>query len=263
MTTQFACQRFATAAEFFAEDVSCGFNVDDDTTMIESLLDQSSDILYHISGGRIHGICTSTVRPFSPYPAHRGDWMNWSWPGHDFGPYTATHENYNGDLATVPLRGPNTDVVTVYIDGVVLNPSEYGLLDNYKLFRKGGLTWPTSNDLTKDLSQVGTWGITFRFGRTPDYVTKQAVIEMASELGAPLKGRESNLPAGVTSANIQGASITVQDRAEALRDGDQQIPAISRFVGLYAPSGRGVSGVWSPELRHGLVLVEDEGPSGS
>jgi hypothetical protein len=220
-------------------------------------------MLYQLSGGRIHGICQSTVRPFCPDPIWTGDWMARNWPTYlQTSRVALSHEDYHGGLATIPLRGPATDIVQVIINGTVLNPSEYGLLNNDKLFRRAAL-WPTTNDLTKPLTEMNTWAITYRFGNPPDYIAKKACIELASELAAPLKGRRSNLGPGITSANIQGASIQLRDRAEALAEGDQQVPAVSRFLGVYAPDQRQQSGIWSVELDHGWVLVEDEGPSGS
>lgn len=265
MTTQFACQVFATSTEFFASKYAVDFDVLEDVAFVESLLDQASDVLSLISGGRIHGICQTTVRPFIPDRApwtYAIDPQAWTTPltVMSLGP---DDTDWHSGFSTVPLRGPNTDVVQVIVDGVILNPSEYGLLDNSKLFRKVG-TWPSTNDMAKTLSKVGTWAIVYRFGASPDYITKQATLELAAELGFPERGRQSHLPPGVTSTSIQGVSLSLRDRADALREADEQLPAVLRFLGVYCPTGiRAPSGVWSPELTHGYKLIQDEGPSGS
>lgn len=253
MTLQFSCTRFATIADVYAAECGCALDSPADDGLLEAVLDIASDMLAILSGLRVHGICTRTVRPVGDGGCFRiGD----SSTDYISGPWYLQ--------GTIPLRGPNTDIVEVLIDGAPVPLSEYGLIENRYLQRHAS-PWPASNDITKDDSQVGTWSVTYRFGRAPDFLTKQATIELACELAASALGNDTgHLPPGVTSANIQGASVSLTDRAEALRNGDgEQIPAISRFLGVYAPDGPGRSSVWSPELNLGIDLLEVEGPSGS
>jgi hypothetical protein len=170
-------------------------------------------------------------------------------------------ERFDG-LDVIPLRGPRTEVLEVVIDGVVLNPSEYGLLDNEYLFRRSG-SWPSSNSLTKAPGSVGVFEVQFQFGHVPDFLSRQAAIELAIELTKHLGGLRSSLPPGVTSADIQGARVQLRDIADAIREGDGNMPRVTRFLSVYAPDGRTKSSVWSPELSHGWALVESEGPAGS
>lgn len=253
MATRYACQPFITADDVL--DASCGCDLDavDDADLIELMIDQASDILSLVTGGVVSGICTVTVRPVNlchdPY-------IDSMYPPRDW-------RRQFGGINTIPLRGPNTDIVEVVVDGVVLNPSEYGLLDNQYLYRKAGC-WPQRNDLTSPATQTNTFEITYRFGREPDKLTRMACIELACELLKDVKGKASSLPRGVTSASIQGASISVRNRADALRSGDEQIPVVARFMSIYANDGVNmVAGVWAPELEQFWNLVEVEGPSGS
>jgi len=249
---QYACERFVDLAELLDDPEACAFTATDDGDLLEACLDQASDIIYLLSGGRITGICTRTVRPVGdacrPRTGEYGQVAGWL--------------PYFGGVGTIPLRQPNTDIVEIVIDGVVLNPAEYGLMDEHFLYRKTG-AWPSVNDLTLDDSNDGTWSVTYRFGRPPDKLTRMATIELAVELANDAIGKETHLPPGITSANIQGASVSLQDRAEALRNGSDQLPKLSRFIGVFAPEGPARSGVYSPELRHGWNLVEVEGPSAS
>lgn len=253
MATRFACQPFITADDVL--DAACGCDLDavEDADLIDLMIDQASDILSLATGGLVSGICTVTVRPVAlchdPY-------IDSIYPPRDW-------RRQFGGINTIPLRGPNTDIVEITINGVVINPSEYGLLDNKYLFRRSGC-WPSVNDLTLAATQTDTFEITYRFGREPDKLTQMATTELACELLKDLKGKATSLPRGVTSANIQGASISVRSRAEALRAGDEQIPVVSRFLSIYANDGMNmVSGVWAPELEQFWNLVEVEGPSGS
>ena len=264
MTRNYACQAFAVADDIF--DAPCGCDLDstaaEDIIFVEAMIDQASDMLSLATGGTVSGICTVTVRPVALCNTNTVYYGRYepiipTFPTHD-------HRRRFGGLNTVPLRGPNTDVVEVVINGVVINPAEYGLLDNLYLMRKIG-NWPTYQDLTLDDTEAGTWAITYRFGRGADKLTKMACIELACELiKDATPGKQSSLPRGVVGASIQGASITIRDRAEALRDGAEQIPIVARFLSVYAYEGPGFhSGVWSPELDQDWNLVEVEGPSGS
>jgi hypothetical protein len=258
MTLRVACQAFATAEQLLDSNCACALDAEDDAELIDEMLDEASDLLAQATGHAVTGICTVTVRPvalcddnFDPfYPAYdRTSVRDW--------------RRQFGGLNSIPLRGPNVDVVEVIIDGTVLNPSEYGLLDGRYLFRRAGC-WPSVNDLKLETTEPDTFGITYRFGTAGGALGRMACIELACELIKDAKGKSSSLPRGVTSANIQGASISVRDRAAALRDGEEQIPVISRFLANWAPDGpNAVVGVWSPELEQAWNLVQVEGPSGS
>jgi len=259
MATRFACQPFVSVDDILDSMCGCDLDASEDVELIELMIDQASDMLSIATGGRISGICTVTVRPVA-LCNDRIWWDNAEY----LSPFaTRDWRRQFGGIDTIPLRGPNVDVLEVMIDGVVLNKSEYGLLDNEYLYRKSGC-WPTVNDLQKTSLQINTFEITYRFGRDPDKLTRMACTELTCELLKDLKGKPSSLPRGVVSANIQGASLSVRSRAEALRDGDEQIPVVSRFLSVYAYDGPNmVSSVWAPELEQFWNLVEVEGPSGS
>lgn len=258
MALNFACQPFVTVEDVLDGVCACDLDEIDDGDLISDMIDTASDLLSMVTGGLVSGICTSVVRPvalcdddFDPfYPKYaRTTIRDW--------------RRQFGGLNSIPLRGPNTDIVEITIDGVVINPSDYGLLDRRFLFRRAG-EWPTVNDLTKQSTASNTFEITYRFGNSPDRLARMACIELTCELLKDAKGKPNALPRGVTSATIQGASISVRPRAEALRDGDEQIPVVSRFLSVWAPDGQNqVSAVWAPELEQFWNLVEVSGPSGS
>lgn len=258
MALNFACQPFVTADELLDGVCACDLDAIDDAELIDDMIDQASDMLSMATGGIVSGICQRTVRPVALC-------------GEEYDPFYPTYRQYPlrdwrrqfGGLNSIPLRAQNPDIVSIHIDGAVISPSDYGLLEGKYLFRRSA-DWPTVNDLRKADTQVGTFSITYRFGRAPDRLARMACIELACELIKDAKGKPSGLPRGVTSANIQGASIQVRPRAEALRDGDEQIPVVSRFMSLWAPEGMNqVTGVWAPELEQFWNLVEVDGPSGS
>lgn len=251
---QFACSPLVTTADFFAYDCSCNLDPSDsaDVALVNTLNDVASDMISILSGGRIYGRCTRTVRPRAAGGAC-GGWD--AWP---------TYEDEFAGLDVIPLRGPGTDIVAIYIDGTTLPSTAYRLINDRYLLRTDGGAWPVSNDLRLPLMQVGTWGITYRFGFVPEKLAADAVSELICELAKNAKGRKSNLPPGLQSANIQGASVSMTDAAEALREGHENLPAVARFLGVFNPENiREIIGVWSPELKRGWDLFESEGPSGS
>lgn len=258
MTLRVACQPFATAEQLLDANCACALDANDDADLIDEMIDMASDLLAQATGGTYSGRCRVTVRPvalcnddYDPfYPnLQRSSPRDW--------------RRQFGGINSIPLRGPNINIVEVIVDGVVLNPTEYGLLDNRYLFRKGGKCWPSVNDLTLNDTEVNTFAVTYEFGNI-DALGRMACIELACELLSDAKGKTSHLPRGVTSANIQGASISVRDRTAALRDGEEQIPIVARFLSVWAPDGpNAVVGVWAPELEQAWNLVQVEGPSGS
>lgn len=239
----YACSAFTTALA--VEEWGCSCLVEEsEVDVTEQAIDAASDVLVILSGFRVTGPCTKTVRPISSgvcgFP-HGGR--------HDS--IFATPLPYNG-IPYIPLRGPNTDVVGVKVDGVALADSDFGLFDGQNLFFRSG-RFPSANNLLLADTEAGTWSITFSFGNPIDFITQCAASELACVLAAALLGKKSTLPPGVVSANIQGASVVVDQEA---RDDPGSLPAVARFLDVYAPNGRNVSGVIFPGLDQGWTLVE-------
>ena len=252
--TSFAASPFITVDEFFDDDFySCGFTEGADDALVELLIDDASDILAFASGGRMRGRVSVTWRPvFCGFSDLINELVGTYAPG------------FNG---TRPLPLPDSDptVVEVVVDGVVLSASEYRLVDGNLLVRTGS-AWPTGNDLELDDTEEGTWSVTVEFGAAPNRLTKIATMSLVRELGAPYIGMAPSLPDGVTSASIQGASISLETAAERLRDGiEDATQAVQRFLGIYGRRGAGgVSGVWAPNLDDwGWTFHTSVGASGS
>lgn len=245
----FAFQRFATIQQVYDGCGGCDLVEGEDDATVATALDMASDILANLSGLQVMGVGLLTVRPVylgGCAPRNAPDWTD-----------------RFGGLDTIPLPGPDIDVVEILIDGAVIAPSDYGLLNGQYLFRRSA-EWPTRNDLRLASTEDGTFEITFRRGAEVDLLTTLAATELACELTRDMRGRPTGLGRGVTQASIQGATVVVADRAKALRDGEEQIPVVARWMSIYAPDGpQMVSDVWAPELRQNWNLVVVSGPSGS
>lgn len=252
MTMNVACQRFCDPDDLFGDHCSCAFDENDDMTLVEDVIDMASDIMVWMSHGKITGICLNTYRPMKVGGGGCGV------PAGGYSDYETAR--FDG-LDVIPLPGIDPQVIEVEIDGEVLAPSDYGLIDGRYLFRREG-SWPTSNSLTALSSAVGVFEITLRTGTASDWITKQAAIELACELGQEfLKGR-SRLPRGAVSANLQGVAVALGD-ALADEDDAKSLPRLLRFFAWHCNNGEHPGVVWSPETNRGWELVTVSGPSGS
>jgi hypothetical protein len=244
--TFLACESFADVDAVLARE-ECTLT-DDDFDLIGDALDAASDIVYVLSNGRVTGMCTKTMRPVR----RSGGWCT------SFGPPDPWFDTYGVDC--IPLADNLISVDSVKVDGLGLLPSEYGLLDNTVLFRKDASYWPRVNNLLLDDTEVGTFSVTYKFGNLPDWLAQAATVDVAIQLLDDF-GRGRGYLRGVRSANIQGASVQLEQQASALASAG--LPMLERFLNVHAPMGSVTSGVWAPELENGWLLVEVEGPSGS
>ena len=256
---QLACEAFATFEQFLERPCACAFSDNDaDRIFIEGLLDDASDVLYTLSGGKVHGRCTKIVRPC------RSDCSC----GRSYG---ACGSGACCSIDTVPLRGPNTDVISVRIDGDYLDSSSYGLMDGGLLYRSSSDgtqpdSWPGCQKLYLEATEEGTFEVVFRFGHAPDHLAASAAIELVCKWasGFDAAKERSKLPAGTVSANVGGVQARIRHRAdEVAKDAGAAMPAVAEFLAVWAPDRGRNTGVWSPELDGGWTYHEMEGPSGS
>lgn len=251
MATQFALQPFFTPDEFFADAVfSCGLFQIEDEAFVAELADLASDILTVATGGVVKGRTTTTFRPVHCAGSVVVNEM--------VGTYAPT---ING-RRPLPLPGPNPVIREVTVDGVTLGPTQYRVVDGNLLIRVGA-EWPTSNDLELDESEAGTWSVRVTYGEEITGLAKRAAMSLVQEMAAPYTNRQSTLPRGVTSANVQGMSVTVESAADALRDGIEDTTVhLQRFLGMYGPETHRTD-VWSPEFTYGWTLHRVTFPSPS
>ena len=240
----FACEPFFTVDDVLEAECACNLNEDDHGDIIEEFIDDVSDILYVLSNGRVTGVCERKVWPF-----RTGVLCG---PGGLFGYGRQNWIDFDS-VDSIPLRGPNTEIIEITIDGLLIDPSEYGLLNGNKLFRRSG-SWPSDNDITKDDSEEGTFTITYRFGDPIGLSTTRAGIELVCQMVISPTSSLSRLR-GIVSANVQGVSVQLDDEVRSMG-----LPEVAKFLDIYGGPTRAV---WSPELDHGWRLLDVTGPSGS
>lgn len=252
--TRVACHPFVTVEDVLNAPCACDMNEEDDGEVIEEMIEEASDFLCVASGGRFTGVCEQTVRPITDGRCYD----RYSYAG-----LTAPHEHYNWidhyGTDSIVLNGPNTEVLEIVIDGQVVSPNEYGLLNGNKLFRRNNKNWPVYNDVTLPDTEQGTFSITYRFGVAPTAIVRRACIELVCQMIKSDEERMNRLR-GVVSATVQGVNLSLDQADDVAALG---LPEVTRFLDLYSPRGIGALGVYSPELNHGWRLVVVEGPSGS
>lgn len=222
-----------------AEDLpASGACIDEvDATFIADAIDEASYQLYLMSGRRVYGVCTATVRPEA---RHCG------WGGS-----CASHCT----IEAIRLGEPIQRIKWVMIDGAVLSPTEYRVLDRDKLIRNLGY-WPHCQDFTKDLSEEGTWGIRYEYGNEIDWATKRAAIDLTMELiAAAVPGAPRKLSAATTAVSRRGVSLSMKDRNDMMREGASHIESVSAFMALHNPMNQPQTVVYSPDTAPRLHRV--------
>lgn len=237
MARYVACEAFATVEDFLACDCSCGLT-EADSDLIIAAIDEASDMLALLTGGKIRGRCGITIRPCREKTCGRKT----------CGP---CEDRSCCHLDFIQLTDPNPVVTEVKIDGVVLDPANYTIMNATRLVRigpDGPINWPGCQDLWKADTEEGTFAVTYAWGATITMLARNAALELACELAKDCTAKKNALPPGARSATIGNVNVALRDRAEALREGDLQLPAVARFLGIFAPYGPVQTLIYSPEI---------------
>lgn len=175
-------------------DRTC-MSIPDGTTeeQIEAMQLAAAELLFGLSGNRFGPSCPVTVRPCRKSCAegygryfnqgqYLGSGFQFTGP---FIPYMAGGAMYNAslcgcasqchcgpELCEVYLPGPIYDIVSVDIDGEIVAPTTYGILDGRYLVRRsdtaedalGGTCWPSCQDMSLPPGQAATFTVTYRTG---------------------------------------------------------------------------------------------------
>lgn len=211
-----------------AWDVSCevcpGF-ADYDDTIRDTSLWLASTILWAATGRRF-GVCPVTVRPLQP---KRGEVVYQDFPvlpGHDGlgrsgGPFLFSGRWFNAGCVSaccgnsscaIVLRGPVASVSMVLVDGEVVLDSAYRVdVVNgvYLLVRIDGECWPACQNMSADVTETGTFEVTYGVGTELPPALMIATALLACEYAKHLNGAACSLPAKMTRLSRQGVEVEV------------------------------------------------------
>lgn len=204
----------------------------DDAALAEALTEEANAILYILSARTI-GIRTETVRPG----------------------FTVDDPRCPSRVEEIPLQWPVRTVDEVKIDGAVV--TDWYVLDDRLLMRSRDANgrrqgWPSRQRLDLPDTEPGTFSITYSWGIEVPPFARRAALELACAFAEEHKrGSCDRLPENVSSVQRPGVSYSLNERAQALRDGvtPDTFPAVVRFLSLVNPSSELMpSSAVSPDL---------------
>jgi hypothetical protein len=211
------------------------------TEEIDALRAAATDIVWVMLGRPNIGVCEVTI-----YPCSRQH--SWRWWASSNSPDTVGYGGCAGcgENGAIRLDTPVVDVDEVVVDGAVLSPTEYYLLDGVWLVRTNG-SWPGGavGDDYADFS------ITYSFGEPVGQLISDATTEVLVDLYTSRPGRSSVLPAGTSSASRQGISISIDAEVDRVDRIGMSLPALAKAVAVYNPLRQPhQSWAWSPDGSH-------------
>ena len=227
-------------------DTSCCSNWDTyDPAVQERATALAVSTLRMLTAGRVGG-CPITVRP-------QGDCGLHIWqPGLDaFGNWV--NRDFCCIQTEISLPPPVGRVDEVIIDGTILDPTAYEVQGTGILVRKDGLAWPQMQDMSKDLSEAGTWAITYLNAYEVDGLGAYVAGVLACEYAKACSGAKGcRLPSGTVSVVRQGVSYDIQPGA--FPDGRTGLHDVDAYLARWNPyAQKAQSQVWSPQTAVRVV----------
>jgi hypothetical protein len=227
-----------------------------DSDVQERALALASATLHRLTGRRVTN-CPITVRPnagngacFVPYNGYShygvgafgpgmnaaGQWVN------NCGPTCSNPK------VSVRLPRPVGRVDEVKVDGVVVPPADYQIMDgNMLVYIGSGAGWPVSQDPYEPDTEVGTMSVTYINGYPPDLLAATAAGTLAMEYAKACTGRKCRLPSGVTAIVRQGVAMEIDPGLYI--NGSTGIREVDVFIGLWNPRNQEPSRIIIPGAR--------------
>jgi len=258
--------------------VECSnIEVGSDTSVLEQVALEASQILYSLSGRQFSGRCGPvTVRPcadnsgcwgprstlfpglspgapqfavgaWGPWPLQDG--WGWGW---------GSASNCGcAPLSRALLPGyPVAEITEVKIDGIVLDPSEYRL-DEWRWLTRladadgNAQWWPGCQRLDLPDTEENTWSVSYIHGVVPPLAGGSAAAQLAGELYKFCTGAECATPAGTVQKTRHGVTVQMAPFvAWGRKDGNWAtgLKMVDLFLSAYNPSGlRRRPAIWSPD----------------
>jgi hypothetical protein len=204
--------------------------------------------------GRQYGMCPITVRPCGRYCNDSG-YAGQYWADGTWIPYILGGVWRNcwcgcggGSCCTcaptcqVYLPGPVSSIVSVTVDGAVVDPATYRVDNDAWLVRTGGdgFCWPDCQDFDLD-SGVGTFFVTYTRGPAPPAALLSAAGTLACEFAKACQGQACRLPAYVVALSRQGVDFQAVDPTTLLElglTGLWEVDSLIRHLNPYAMTHR-------------------------
>lgn len=236
------CSTWITTEDIRTSPVDFG-DSDIGEELLQQQIDAAQEALYLLSGRQFPGVCSDVIRPYEVCTDCYFNRRSRS------GLPNCLHNR-------IVLAGyPVIDVSEVKVDGEVLDAAQYRI-DNQKylvrLPETNGqrLGWPQHQDLLLETDQVDTFEVSYRYGKNPPELGKQAAIELAAELAlASVQSDKCRLDRRVTQLARQGVTIALPGLIDALKDHRTGLPKTDFFIETFNPNRLG---------RRATVLIPEK-----
>lgn len=133
---------------------------------------------------------------------------------------------------SIKLERPVGSIVSITVDGSVVDPAAYRVDDGNILVRTDGGTWPTGQDLVTP-SGTGVFEVSYFRGYQPDDLYFWAVGQIAFEMYVSMTGGKSRLPEKITAVTRQG--VTFQMAGTLFEDGRTGIREVDAVLHRFNP----------------------------
>lgn len=249
------CDDWATVDEVR----SCSPAPQQDDDEVQVAIEAAQEWLWAQSG-RQFGVCSVTVRPTSEqFVACDTWWMLDYWRNRLGASYSSTGylfwdgmacscclgENYvqSSSCGATPAislgYAPIVAVQEVKIDGAVLAPSSYEVVDGEYLMRTDGQLWPCCQVRTDPTTEANTWSVTLTYGTAIPALGSLATRALARFL-LSLCGSADGCtppPVGVQTLTRQGMVVEMPDPGEIFSGvGHTGIGPVDAFIGVTNPN---------------------------
>lgn len=245
------------------DELACSALDELDYGLRDAIVETASSLLWNWTG-RVFGLCEVEVRPCRPdcasttYLGLAGIPSN-LWRGMPFLPVLINGEFYNlrcgrgcDELAAqareIGLPGPIDSIVSVTVDGEILDPSAYRIDNRAWLVRTDGGTWPTCQNLDAPAGDPDTFTVVYRWGTPVPKGGQVAASILACEMAKAATGRDCELPQRVQSVTREGVSVAILDSFEGLEAGRTGIWLVDSWVTSVTNAPRRFR-VMSPDVR--------------
>lgn len=255
-----ACATWLTIDEVFVRRPGAA---ELDQGVLTSALASATDLIFAASGRQFSGTCLAVVRPIAaPIGWSPATWASYWASLSGTGWYSSWGLCRGDDHSGCQIYGgielpgyPIQDIVQVTVDGGVLDPNAYTVVDYRRLLRTDGSGWPTCQDWRLPTTEIGTFEVQYHYGMNPPESGKNAVAIMTEKLALAQSGKNSGLPSrlsNLASANRQGVSLSFVDPMQFLDKGRTGVYEVDLFLAQYNPGG---------QKRPALVYSPDRGSS--
>jgi len=184
----------------------------------------ASLVLYKLTGEKYPGISTSTDAITST------GYTNTMTTPHVIGGqmHNLPRATMGGQRELNLRQKPVLAVESVYVNGVLLDPSQYSLRNNAYIVRTAPYQWilsPTSEII-----------VTYKHGARPPVAGRAAATRLANEIILWYNGdNRCALPERITSVARQGVSYTILDAQDFIGQGKTGIYAVDSFIAAVNP----------------------------